>query len=128
MDKKKNTQRERVGQNRNSFYFIIFHMLLLVTHEIFGRWNNTLYRANFISVFTVLTRSLLIIWESSLQITLKLFPQGFTRVHMDKEFLPNYYCIDLTLYFLPACFLATRSFSIKYLLESTLCTGQGTMK
>lgn len=81
-------------------------MLLLLTHDIFGRWNNILYRANFISVFIVLTRSLLIIWESSLQISLKLFPQGFTRVYIDKEFLPNYYSIDLTLLLATSCQLS----------------------
>lgn len=116
--KKRNTQRERVVPNIN-----LFHM---VTHGIFGRWNNIIYRANFISVFTVLTRSLLLSGRVHFTSLWSFFLRVLPGCTFDQEFLPNYYSIDLTLYFLPAGFLTSKSFSIKYLLESTLCTGKGT--
>lgn len=123
-----NTYMERVVPEIRLFHFIILYRLLLVTHDFFRGWSGTFFKTSFILLFTVLTRALLIIWESLLQIALKLFPQGFAGLYFDKESLPNYHSIDLTVYLLQPGFLATRSFSIKYLLESVLRAGQGTMK
>ena len=61
----------------NLFHLVIFPKIFLVTHDIFGEWSDTFYRVSFMSLFIAITRSLLIIWKSLPQISLKSFPLGF---------------------------------------------------